>query len=76
MNSIQRVELMFEDINGKFDFLVEAIGILQKDLAEMKPWVACIPGILQSIDDIKLISREHSLQLRNHEVRITRIEAN
>jgi hypothetical protein len=75
MNSIERVEFMFEDMNGKFDFIVEAISILQKDVSEMKPKVAGIPAMLEDIRNIKLISREHSLQLNSHGGRITSLEA-
>lgn len=75
MNSIERVEFMFEDMQGKFDFLVEVIGILQKDVAEMKPKVDRIPFIERDIELFKVISREHSLQIHNHEGRLTNLEA-
>lgn len=75
MNSIERIEIMFEEMNSKFDFLVEAITILQKDVNEMKPMVACIPRMLKDIDSIKLISREHSLELNDHEGRLSRLQA-
>jgi hypothetical protein len=75
MNNIQRIEFLFEDMNGKFDFLVEAISILQKDVAEMRPKVDCIPSMLEDIRGIKLISREHSMRLNNQEGRIIKLEA-
>lgn len=66
---------MHEDMNSKFDFLVEAISILQKDVNEMKPMVACIPSMLEDIRSIKIIVRDHSLQLNNHEERLGHLEA-
>jgi hypothetical protein len=74
MNSMERVEFLLEDMNGKFDFLVEAVSILQKDVAEMKPLVARIPHIEQTLDEAVRTSGLHSRQLTNHEARIMTLE--
>lgn len=74
MNSIERIEFLFEDMNGKFDLLVEAVSILQKDVAEMKPLVALIPSMKHTLDDAVKALGAHSHQLTNHETRITKLE--
>jgi len=74
MNNMERVEFLFEDMNGKFDFLVEAVGVLQKDVAEMKPLVARIPGMAHDIHDMKQLLRSYSYQLNDHDSRIQRLE--
>lgn len=61
-------------MNGKFNFLIEAVGILQKDVSEMKPLVAQIPGMAHDIHDMKQLLRAHSHQLNNHETRILKLE--
>ena len=74
MNSMERVEFLLEDMNSKFDFLVEAVSILQKDVAEMKPLVALIPSIKRTLDEAVSTSGLHSHQLTNHEARIMTLE--
>ena len=61
-------------MNGKFNFLVEAVGILQKDVAEMKPFVALIPDMRTDIQDIKQVVQLHSREIYDHDVRISRLE--
>lgn len=74
MNSIERIEFLFEDMNGKFDLLVEAVSILQKDVAEMKPLVARIPHIEKTLFEVVRTSGVHSHQLADHDSRILKLE--
>lgn len=74
MNGIERVEFIFEDMQSKFDFLVEAISIMQTDIAEMKPLVAMIPSMLLTQNDMKKIFGVHSSELDNHRSRILNLE--
>ena len=74
MNSIQRVEFLFEDMNSKFDFVVEALSVLQKDVNDVKQWVARIPYIERDMETFRLVYREHSQELGDHEKRTTYLE--
>lgn len=75
MNEQSRLEVLFEDLNHRFDGLIEVVSAMQADINEMKPMVACIPAMLQDIRSIKLVSREHSLQLNDQEARLDKLEA-
>lgn len=74
-NSINYTGILLEDINSKFDMLVElvmpltllpaAVAQLQEDIAEMKA----------DIKILKKVAGDHSGKLHNHEFRISRLES-
>lgn len=72
---IRRIEAMFEILTDRFDGLIEVMKAMQADIREMKPQVALIPSIIQTIEDIKKVENIHSVQIDNHEGRITTLEA-
>lgn len=71
MKDMQRIELLFHEMNGRFDVLEERFGNFE---AEIKPMLARIPFIERKLDRIKMVVGDHSSKLLNHESRIGRLE--
>ena len=66
---------MLEDINGKFNFLVEIMVPMRREVSEMKKSVSRIPHIEADIKTIKLALTQTNVQVKDHETRITKLEA-
>ncbi|HSW81497.1 MAG TPA: hypothetical protein VLG40_03810 [Candidatus Saccharimonas sp.] len=73
------VAAILEDINSKFDFLVEIVMPMQKDVASLKDDVAMLKDdmheVKADIRTLKLALTETNKELRDHGRRLTRLEA-
>jgi hypothetical protein len=89
MKDMQRIELLFHEINGRFDVLEERfekrfngfewrLGGLERRFdnfeSKIRPMLARIPFIERKLDHIKAVVGDHSSKLLNHESRIGRLE--
>ena len=71
MKDMDRIEVLFEDMQDGFDGVVEGMAVMQSDISEMKPQLARIPFIEADIATIKTVIREHSTELKTHDRDIT-----
>ena len=71
MKDMQRIEILFREMSGRFDVLEERFNGFE---TEIKPLLARIPFIERKLDRIKVVVGGHSSQLLNHESRINRLE--
>jgi archaellum component FlaC len=85
MKDMQRIEILFHQMNGRFDVFEERFNGLEGRFdkfeqrfdnfeAELRPLLARIPFIERKLDRIKVVVGGHSSQLLNHESRINRLE--
>ena len=69
-------DVILEDINGKFDLLLEIVVPMRKEVSEVKKMTDKIPEIQADIKTIKLALKQTNMQVRDHETRITKLETN
>ena len=67
------VAVLLEDINWKFDFLVEIVQPMQKDVMQLKEDVADLKNEMR-LSNSRLIL--HDRMIRNHDKDIKRLKAN
>ena len=68
------LEVILEDMNGKFDRLIEVTVQIQDEL-RTKPSREEFDDLKADVKIIKAAVTEHSVQLNDHEKRITHLEA-
>lgn len=68
------LEVILEDMNGKFDRLIEVTDQIQDEL-KTKPSREEFDELKADVKIIKAAVTDHSAQLNNHERRITHLEA-
>jgi len=74
MNSdTDNLEIILEDMNGKFDRLIEVTAQIQEEL-KTKASQESVDDIKADLKIVKAVVTEHSGQLHDHEARITRLE--
>jgi len=69
------VTVIIEDMNSKFDAVIESVSGLTTDVKELKK---IIPDVAELKDDVKVIRvavTDQTKQLNDHETRITSLEA-
>jgi hypothetical protein len=75
MDEENYTNVLLEDINGKFDLLIELVT----PLLVLPPIVSKIADRLERVEsDVKIIKKVvtgHSATLKNHENRITKLES-
>jgi len=57
--------VLFENMNGKLDLLLEATSLLAQDVSEVKSQVKRIEEIVKDIPTIKAVQREQGKDLRH-----------
>ncbi len=65
--------VILEDIDSKFDRLIEAVSQLQDEM-KTKADKSDIERIERKIDTIKVVVKDQSHELKDHELRITKLE--
>ena len=75
MSNMSRVQALFEDLASRFDALVEIFIPMRKELTEVKELVSRIPAIEADIKVMKLALTQTNTEVKDHEHRITRLEA-
>jgi hypothetical protein len=68
-------EVLLEEMNGKINLILEVVVPMRKEVTEMKQPVSRIPYIEADIKTIKLALKQTNVQVRDHETRITKLEA-
>lgn len=68
---MQRIEILFHQMNGRFDVLETRFDKFE---AEVKSALSRIPFIERKLDSIKLVVGDHSSKLLNHKSRIGQLE--
>ncbi len=68
------LEVVLEDMNGKFDAIMEILIPMRDQVAGMPSMKDDIREIKTDVKIIKAVLTEHSSQLNNHEARITHLE--
>jgi hypothetical protein len=63
MSDINDTNILLEDINGKFDFIAEAVGQIQDQ-------VKVLPTIQKDIEEIKTEVKAIRATVTNHEKRL------
>ena len=66
-------DVLLEDINGKFDIILEAVGGLQEEMKGLAKQPD-LEEVKTDVTTIKLAVTGHSEQLTNHENRIGQLE--
>lgn len=67
--------VLLEDINGKFDVIVEAVGQMQDQMKLLKDVPEDLKEVKADVKTIKSVLTGHSEQLADHEERINALEA-
>lgn len=67
-------KVLMEDINGKFDLIMEMVTPMRKELAEIRVIVDDIPEMKNDIEVIKKVVKETNVQVHDHEQRIAKLE--
>lgn len=67
-------DVLLEDINGKFEFIVDAVGGLQDSVRKIPKMEVRLENIEKDVKVIKLVVKDTSKQLKSHENRITKLE--
>ncbi|HXH26747.1 MAG TPA: hypothetical protein VNG90_02545 [Candidatus Acidoferrum sp.] len=67
-------DVLLEDMNGKFDAIMEMLIPMREELNEVKKLTAEIPELKTDIKIIKAVLTDSGKQLQDHERRITRLE--
>lgn len=65
--------VILEDIDSKFDRLIEAVSQLQDEM-KTKADKSDIERIERKIDTIKVVVKDQSHELKDHALRITKLE--
>ena len=69
----QYTNTLLEEMNGKFDVVIEAVGQMQEQIKEI-PKRDEFEALKADVKIIKAAVVDHSNQIGNHEKRITRLE--
>ncbi len=85
MKDMQRIEILFQGVNGRFDLLETRFEGLESRFdvlesrfdvleADIKPMLARIPFIERKLDAIKVVVGGHSSKLIKYDARISKLE--
>jgi hypothetical protein len=66
--------VILEDIQDKLQSLAEAVSHMNQRLIKMDKSVDLIPEMAGNIKAIKLVARNHDMELKDHEQRIAKLE--
>jgi hypothetical protein len=67
------IGIVLEDMNGKMDVVLEAVGQMRDDM-KMLAKQEDLEEVKADIKTVKAVITNHSIQLDDHEKRITRLE--
>lgn len=67
--------LLLEDINGKFDVIVEAVGQIQDQIKVLPAMQSDLEEVKSDVKAIKAVVTDHSHQFSDHEQRIGTLES-
>ncbi len=68
------VAVLLEDINGKIDRMAEGVGSLKETAMETNRRLKKVEQDTELIPAIKAAVTDQSAQLKDHEIRVTKLE--
>lgn len=69
------VAVLLEDMNSKFDAVIESVSGLATDVKELKQLIPDVTELKSDVKVIKAAVTDQTTKLNDHETRITVIEA-
>jgi hypothetical protein len=69
------VAVLLEDMNSKFDVVIESVSGLASGVKELKQLIPDVTELKSDVKVIKAAVTDQTTQLNDHENRITAIEA-
>ncbi len=73
--STDHTAVILEDINGKFDQLIEVVAAMQTNLNKIPKIETELTEVREDVKVIKSVVTDHSSRIKDHELRLTKLEA-
>jgi hypothetical protein len=74
MNEENRTDVLLEEINGKFDFIIEAVSTTNDRLTRVEKRLGAVEEKLDDVGPVREVVVDISADIEDHDRRIVRLE--